>query len=340
LLLYIHIPFCDSKCHYCSFNSFTKNHHLKNSYINALLQQLKFDIENFNVQNFETIFIGGGTPSTLPIYLYEKIFNMLSPYLKNTKEITIEANPTAKKEWIKEIKNFTNRISFGVQSFDEEKLRFLGRNHTPKEAIKAIEEALKSGFKRVNLDLIYNCKIDTKKLLKRDIDMACNLNIEHISAYSLTQEENTPFFNQDVTHRYEFGYFIKELIEEKLSQYEVSNFGDPSLHNLGYWQLKNYIGAGCGAVGFFNNQRYYPYKDIFEYIKNPLFKNREKLSFKDIKTEKIFLGLRSKIGVDMKIVDSKKAKMLQEEQKVYIKNSRLFNKNYFLADEIALFLMD
>jgi len=339
-VLYIHIPFCDSKCHYCAFNSFTTNHHLKGAYVDALLAQLRFEIEHFEVKNFRTVFIGGGTPSTLPVSMYERIFSLLEPYLENCQEITIEANPTAKKEWIFSIKEFATRISFGVQSFNEDKLKFLGRSHSPKDAIEAIENAAKAGFSHINLDLIYDCSIDSYKLLQNDIDLALSLPIDHISAYALTLEENTPFFGQPVKKNEErFAYYVKGLIERRLPQYEVSNFGTPSLHNLGYWELRDYVGAGCGAVGFKKNRRFYPSSDLHTYIANPLAIDEECLSEEDLRMERIFLGLRSCVGVDKELVDEAKANILCEEGKLRFENGRYYNTNYFLADEIALFLL-
>lgn len=343
MLLYIHIPFCDSKCHYCSFNSFTRNHHLKDSYINALLKQFDFELERFNVyKNIESVFIGGGTPSTLKPKHFEKIFNKIAPHLKENIEITVEANPnSATYDWLKEVKNLgVNRVSFGVQSFNDEKLKFLGRAHTSLEAIKAVENAKKCGFENISLDIIYDTKIDSKKLLKNDIDIAIKLPINHISAYALTIEENTIFENSfDVKKDDEnLAYFIKEIIP--FFQYEVSNFGFyRSSHNIGYWELKDYIGVGAGAVGFLKDKRFYPKRDLFEYIKNPLDIDIEHLNVNDLKTEKIFLGLRSVVGVDLDILDRDKVDILHKEGKIYIKNGKIFNKNFLLADEMALFLI-
>ena len=155
-LLYIHIPFCDSKCNYCAFNSYTNLNHLKKDYFNAIKKQFLTDTEKFNIKEFETVFIGGGTPSVMSISFYEKLFKMLEPFLKNTKEITIESNPNASYKWLKNIKDLgINRISFGVQSFDDEKLKFLNRNHSAKLAIKTIQNAKKAGFENINLDIIY-----------------------------------------------------------------------------------------------------------------------------------------------------------------------------------------
>ena len=340
-MLYIHIPFCDSKCHYCAFNSFTTNHHLKNDYLNALLEQLRFELERFEVQQIETIFIGGGTPSTMPISAYEKIFALLEPYTKATKEITIEANPSAKKEWIEEIAKYVSRISFGVQSFNEAKLKFLGRSHTPKMAIEAIERAAKAGIEHINLDLIYDCAGDTKELLKNDIDTALSLPIDHISAYALTLEEGTPFSGKSELKKddADLAYFVADKIGQKLPQYEVSNFGTPSLHNLGYWELKDYMGVGAGAVGFLKNRRFYPPSDLHAYISDPLATDEELLSPAELRSEKIFLGLRSIVGVDVSLLDPKKVEILLQEEKVEQKEGRIYNKNLFLADEIALFLL-
>ena len=343
MLLYIHIPFCDSKCHYCSFNSFTQNHHLKKSYFESLLTQLEFEIKRFDLKKnqIESIFVGGGTPSTIKPTYYEKLFEKIAPYIKKDAEITFEANPnSATKEWLKGIKELgANRVSFGVQSFDEKKLKFLGRSHSFKDAIRAINDAKSVGFEKINIDIIYDTKLDTKKLLKDDIKTALTLPISHISAYSLTIEKNTYFENKDVKKDDEYiGYYIKELIP--FEQYEVSNFGQhKSIHNMGYWRLKDYIGVGCGAVGFSKNRRFYPYTDLNEYIKNPTAIKEEILSDEDIRVEKIFLGLRSCVGVDIDILDEKKVKILEDEGKIYKKGSKIFNTNYFVADEIALFLI-
>jgi oxygen-independent coproporphyrinogen-3 oxidase len=191
-MLYIHIPFCDSKCFYCAFNSYTTKNYLKKDYFNAL----KIQFENEKKPNkFKSIFIGGGTPSVMDSNFYEKLFNLISPYIDKNTEITIESNPNStKKEWLKGLKQLgVNRISFGVQSFDNEKLKFLGRNHSSKSALLSIENA-KKVFDNVNLDLIYATILDNKTLLQNDLDIAVNLGISHISAYSLTIEKNTEFY--------------------------------------------------------------------------------------------------------------------------------------------------
>ena len=340
-LLYIHIPFCDSKCNYCAFNSYTNLNHLKKEYFNALKTQFLKE-----KQEVYTVFIGGGTPSTMNVEFYEKLFSLLKPYLKNTKEITIECNPNTSYEWLKEIKNLgVNRISFGVQSFNNEKLKFLNRNHSSSQALKAIKNAKKAGFKNINLDLIYSTAIDTKSLLQNDLKTAFSLPITHISAYSLTIEENTKW-EGDYTKRKEdeeLEVWFIEQIKEKFPQYEISNFGKPCLHNLGYWELREYIGIGAGAVGFKDNTRYYTHKDVYEYIKNPTGYKLEHLTKTDIKKEKVLLGLRSIVGFDEKILnqeEKKRVEILIEEKKVYKKGNFIYAYEFLLADALANFILD
>ena len=353
-LLYIHIPFCDSKCNYCAFNSYTNLNHLKKDYFNALKTQFLNDIEKFNINSFETVFIGGGTPSTMPISFYEQLFKLLEPYIKNIKEITTESNPNATFEWLKGIKDFgVNRISFGVQSFNDKKLTFLNRNHSSKLAVKTVQYAKKAGFKNINIDLIYATAMDTRKLLKNDLKIIDSLPISHISAYSLMIEENTKW-EGDYSKRKEDEeleiWFIEE-IKKRFPQYEISNFGKPCLHNLGYWKLKEYLGIGAGAVGFKKLKtkngkweifRYYPKRDVKEYIKNPTNYKYEYLNNEDIKKEKIFLGLRSIAGFDEKILNQKekeKVDLLIKENKLYKKENKIYSKDFLLADAITKYII-
>ncbi|MEO1958492.1 MAG: radical SAM family heme chaperone HemW [Nautiliaceae bacterium] len=340
-LLYIHIPFCDSKCFYCAFNSYTNLNHLKKEYFDAIKKQFQ-TIKN---QNFYTVFIGGGTPSTMPIKFYEKLFNFLAPFTKNTKEISIEANPTTSYEWLKEIRNLgVNRISFGVQSFNNEKLKFLNRNHSKIQAIKAIENAKKAGFDNINLDLIYSTAMDNKKLLENDLKTAFSLPITHLSAYSLSIEEGSKWEGDFLKRKEdeELEVWFIEKIKEKLAQYEISNFGKICLHNLGYWEGREYIGIGAGAVGYQNKKRYYTKKDFYEYIKNPTKLSVEKLNDEDIKKEKIFLGLRSIVGFDEKLLDKeekKRALILMDEGKIYKKQNKIYSKDFLVADRLSSFIL-
>lgn len=307
----------------------------------ALLLQLQKDLHEFDVQKIETVFIGGGTPSTIKPELFIPLFQTLEPLLDKNCEITVEANPnSASKSWLEGMRELgVNRISFGVQSFDEAKLKFLGRAHSKKDAIEAIENAAKAGFKHINLDIIYDTAIDSKELLRSDIEQALELPIDHISAYALTIEENTPFASTPHVQKNDenLGYLLKELIP--FEQYEVSNFGAyRSKHNLGYWRLEEYLGIGCGAVGFVSTTRYYPHTDLIHYTKDPIHKELEHLNHEDLCFEQIFLGLRSIVGVDKDLLNPQKVTILIDEGKLVQKGKRVYNTNFFLADELALFL--
>ena len=322
----------------------------KKSYIEALKRDLKFQLERFNIKkrDIETIFIGGGTPSTISSNQYRDIFNIVTPLLKENSEITIEANPnSASKDWLKGVFELgVNRVSFGVQSFNNRKLKTLNRSHSPKEAILAIEDAFKVGFKNISIDLIYGLRGDTEELLREDLNIAFNLPINHISTYELTIEQNTKFFQTPNIKREDetLGYFIKdEIVNRGFEWYEVSNYGKyKSTHNLGYWQLKEYMGVGAGAVGFLKNRRLYTHTNILKYIEEPTWREVEELTEENILIEKIFLGLRSKIGIKREILTlnmQRRANILVEENRLELRDNIYRNSNFFLSDELALFLI-
>jgi len=315
----------------------------------ALSTQLDFELKRFNAKDIkiESIFIGGGTPSTVEPKLYEKLFETLQPYLTCKIEITSEANPnSATSEWLKGMFDLgVNRISFGVQSFNKNKLKILNRAHTKEQAKEAIINADKIGFKNISLDLIYATLGDTKELLKDDITTAFSLPINHLSAYALTIEEGTPFESKPHMSKETIElteWLFSEIQKHGFEQYEISNFGSyKSTHNLGYWTYKDYIGLGSGAVGKLGLQRFYPTASVEDYIKNPLDIRVEELTLEDKKIEQIFLGLRSCIGIHQNILNKdelEKAKLLVNEKKLIFKNDTFYNINYLLADEIALFI--
>ncbi len=316
----------------------------------AILKQLDFELEEFEVRKgaIETLFIGGGTPSTVSPELYAPFFEKIAPFLAQDAEITSEANPnSADRKWLEGMHTLgVNRISFGVQSFDPEKLRFLGRNHTQKQAVEAPHLAQEARFENISIDLIYGTAVDTESLLFRDLETAFSLPINHLSAYSLTIEEGTPFQNSpEVSNDNEnLARRFTERIRQTFPQYEISNFGNyRSRHNLGYWQYKDYIGIGSGAVGFTKNRRFYPLPSIEAYIADPLQRETETLDCDAIKSEKVLLGLRSIVGIDVALLNEEeyqRAEILLHEGKLIRRNNKLYNPDYFLSDEIALFLLD
>ncbi len=349
MLLYIHIPFCDSKCSYCAFNSYVDKFHLKESYMDALFVQLEFELQRFQVQtnSITSVFIGGGTPSTVSPDLYSKIFHTIKPYLHPKAEITSEANPnSATYEWLQGMyKLGVNRISFGVQSFNDAKLKILNRAHSSDDAQRAVHDAKTVGFENISLDLIYATLGDTKELLEYDLRTAFKLPINHLSAYALTIEEGTPFESKPQMSKERLSltsWLFENITKKGFKQYEISNFGSyKSKHNLGYWKYDDYIGLGSGAVGKLKSQRFYPSSDIKTYIATPTDAQKEQLSDEDQTIEKIFLGLRSCVGIKKELLDKKEllqAQILVKEKKLYLINDTFYNYDYLLADEIALFI--
>ena len=319
--------------------------------MDALLEQLRFELKRFDAKekSIETLFIGGGTPSTVSPELYRPLFELLTPYFMDDAEITTEANPnSATYSWIQGMKDLgVNRISFGVQSFDNKKLKFLNRAHNNENAVRAVNDAHHAGIQNISIDLIYATAMDTKELLQKDLQQAFTLPINHISAYALTIEEGTVFEKTPEVAKENLSLtnFVFDTIKKHgFTQYEISNFGTyQSRHNLGYWQYKNYIGVGSGAVGCKDGVRYYPSTDIDFYMRNPLHVRQEILSQEEQKAEKLFLGLRSVVGIDENILnidESKRANILLEENKLTKNGNKFYNKEYLLSDEISLFILN
>ncbi len=316
----------------------------------SLYQQIEFELKRFKAKknSITSLFIGGGTPSTVEPQLYAKVFTLLEPYFKEGIEITTEANPnSASAIWLKGMFALgCTRVSFGVQSFNNTKLKFLGREHNSIQAINAIRSAKKIGFEHISLDLMYATKVDNKEMIEQDIQTAFSLPVDHISAYALTIEENTLFEAHPDAAKEKLelsNFFINSIKDRGFHQYEISNFGTYQCqHNIGYWKLNDYIGAGSGAVGMLKNKRFYPTTDIDNYIKNPLDIRIENLSDEDLKTEKVLLGLRSKVGLNLDILtesELKQVSFLENDKKVIRKENYIFNSDYLLSDEIALFIL-
>lgn len=348
--LYIHIPFCESKCFYCAFSSLKANG-CEKAYFKALLEDLRFHFNSLNIQqkSIKSLFIGGGTPSVIKASLYEPLFTFLTPYLAEFTECSIEANPqTSHKEWLKILKSLgINRISFGGQSFDEKKLAFLGRIHSSKDIFKSVENAKNVGFDKINVDMIYDTLFDNKKMLDFELENLAKLaqmGLSHISAYHLTLEKNTAFFKHKEFKKNApnlMRHFMRGIENLGFLQYEVSNFGQICQHNLAYWQGKEYLGCGLSAVSFYGNKRFYTHKKLQDYLQEPNFRHKELLSEADLLLEHLFLGLRSCVGIDeqkLSLSQRQKALFLVKKKKLLYKNKRFYNTNFMLSDEVALFL--
>lgn len=335
--LYIHIPFCESKCPYCAFESGTHKNINHIDYLNAIIKTLK-------TKQYETVYFGGGTPSVINANLYKDIFSKI----EGTREITIEANPSsASYEWLNTMYNYgANRVSFGMQSVREDKLKLLGRAHNKEQAFNAVINAAKVGFKRISVDFMYDTILDTPTSIQAELDEILKLPIDHISLYGLTLEENTPFYKTPSVQKQndENSFIISEtLLNAGFEHYEVASFGKTkSAHNIAYWSGSNYDGVGYGAFGYDGKKRYKSSaRNLTEYIINPDAIDYEEISDSERRLELIFLGLRSIVGVFESILtdnEKKQAMILFSEKKLEYLNGVFYNKNFWLSDEIALFI--
>jgi len=319
------------------------NNELFGEYIKALEDEIKRRGDMLQKAPISTLYIGGGTPSLIDEKLYEKLFKKLSPYLHDVEEITIEANPESlKKGWIKHLKDFgVNRVSMGVQSFFPKKLTLLQREHGELEIKKGVEFCREAGIKNISIDLMYGTIYDDVDFIAKELDMALELGIEHISAYSLTIEDGSRLGEEEKGEDEECGIFLAHRLKEAgYEWYEVSNFGKiKSLHNLGYWMGKEYIGLGAGAVGRVGDARYTNTKNPDEYIAMKKSESIEILDNEKKRVESIFLGLRCEVGVELSLLDSKKVNILIDEGIVKRKGCRIYANDYFRSDEIALYLL-
>lgn len=311
--LYIHIPFCAKKCVYCDFYSIKHDSALARSYIDVMAGQIKrLDEKPY------TIYIGGGTPTSLDVAALKKLFAALGRFSADCIEFTVEANPESlSSDKIKLLLDCgVNRLSIGIQSFNDEKLKALGRIHDSSRAKDAVSMAFKNGFKNISIDLMFGVWGETIGDWQNELDMAVKMPVKHISCYSLTYETGTRLYDKvksgaikplaegSCAKMYETA--AKYLQKKSFFQYEISNFakrGFMCKHNLHYWDNNPYIGIGASAASFINGVRMKNISDIKEYI--TLVKNgksvvasKEKLSTRESALETAAIKIRTKDGID------------------------------------------
>lgn len=318
LSLYIHIPFCVKKCNYCDFLSFSTDLSAREKYVNALINEItKSGLEDYLV---ETIFFGGGTPSILEVSQINKILVTIRKAfnVSNNAEITIECNPkTVDYDKLHAYKEMgINRVSFGLQSTNDNELKVLGRIHSFSDFCSNYESARKAGISNINIDIMTALPYQTLNSYEETLKKVVSLNPEHISAYSLIIEEGTKFYENseiinnlpDINVDRKMYAITKEMLGFKeYSRYEISNYakvGFMCRHNLCYWQQKEYLGFGLGAASFFNGVRYKNESDIKEYLNNcsdlsTLRYTEEIVDKKASMEEFMFLGLRLMEGISI-----------------------------------------
>ncbi|WP_373074099.1 radical SAM family heme chaperone HemW [Streptococcus infantis] len=311
---YVHIPFCTQICYYCDFSKVF----IKNQPVDSYLEHLLQEFHSYDIQKLRTLYIGGGTPTALSAPQLEVLLDGLTKNLDLSvlEELTIEANPgDLDEDKIAVLKNSAvNRVSLGVQTFDDKMLKKIGRSHLEKDIYENIDRLKLAGFDNISIDLIYALPGQTMDQVKDNVVKAIALDIPHMSLYSLILENHTIFMNRmrrgklplpkEEVEAEMFEYIIAELERAGFENYEISNFSKPgfeSRHNLMYWDNAEYYGIGAGASGYVNGVRYKNHGPIRHYLKaveegNARI-NEEHLSLREQMEEEMFLGLRKKTGV-------------------------------------------
>jgi len=330
LAVYLHIPFCERKCPYCAFTSYVADMQTKTEYIAAVAKELAERQIQFGTIAATTVYIGGGTPSCLCLKNWKDLAQTLENYIDFSKcvEFTVEANPNSlTQELLTFWKNWrVTRVSIGVQSFDDSELKFLGRLHDSRQALKAVEMAKKNGFD-VSADFMFGLPGQTFDKWKCALEKAVRLGISHLSLYQLSIEEGTPFEDEDFSlpeGETEYAFAQQYLPEKGFAQYEIANFaqkGKESRHNLNYWQGGDYIGIGASASGYINGVRYTNESNLEKYsaavnsMKSPVVFS-EKLDTAARAREASVLRLRMADGIERKKYRSE----FGEEHEQYVLN--------------------
>ncbi|HNS32802.1 MAG TPA: radical SAM family heme chaperone HemW [bacterium] len=358
IALYIHIPFCKRKCSYCDFVSYAGHgEEIFARYADALCAELAARRDMLS-DGISSIYMGGGTPSLLSPGHIEKIFSGISsacPSFSTDIEITIETNPaTAGKEKLRDFRQLgINRISLGVQSFDDRLLSILGRIHTAKEAVRTYESCRNVGFENINLDLMFALPCQDMEMWRKDLQKAVFLDPQHLSVYNLQLEEGTPLWEEKKKNSLDFPsededadmylLAVQYLKEKGYSRYEISNFaldGRECMHNITYWQNGSYLGLGVAAHSHLNGCRRANTSSLEKYLSSPCNAVAEETKVTPLmkRQETIFLGLRMSQGVEKafftgyeeKVEELKSNGLLEEKHGKY----RLTDKGILLANRV------
>ena len=370
--IYLHIPFCKTRCIYCDFYSTTRND-LRQRYVRALCRELALRRDYLRGATVETVYFGGGTPSQLTEKDFESIFQTLQDVygLEHAREITLEANPDdLTDDYVQLLRHFPfNRISMGIQTFDEQTLQLLQRRHTATQAIEAVQRCRQAGFNNLSIDLIYGLPGETEEKWKHDLQEAVNLHPEHISAYHLTYEEGTPLYRLREMHRVNevneedslrfFTLLVQTLREAGYVHYEISNFclpGHHARHNTAYWQGIPYLGCGPSAHSFDTHNREWNTASLETYIEGMRQDKRyfetEALDDNTRYNEYVMTGLRTRWGISLEKISTdfgvRKLNYLRQMALPHIQrgklvekggNLRLTEEGIFTSDDILSDLM-
>jgi len=356
---YIHIPFCKKICSYCDFCKVLYNEELVDRYLNSLKEEIN---SIYNGEYQETIYIGGGTPSSLNIKEINKLFDIIDKFYKDENtEITFECNfdsiTKSKLDLLKQ--RGVNRISFGLETTNQEICKKINRTLDLNSVKKIIDYSKEIGLNNINIDLMYGFDNTNLENLKQDLDFLLGLDVVHISTYSLEIHENTSFYIKNEKRideeldREMYDYIHDYLEKNGYSHYEISNFskkGHESKHNNCYWKNEHYYGFGVGASSYIKNKRITNSKSITSYLNNDIKKEIEELTKKDEMVYELILGLRLKEGIDIddfykrynvSIYDIFETEKLINKKLITIENNRIkipFNNWYTINSILVEFL--
>lgn len=363
--IYIHIPFCKTRCIYCDFYSTTRSE-LKLRYIQALCQELRIRKDYLKGEAIETIYFGGGTPSQLAEEDFRQMFETIREVygMDTVKEITLEANPDdLTEEYVTMLHTLPfNRISMGIQTFDDTTLKLLNRRHNAMQAIEAVNRCRQVGFQNISIDLIYGLPDETDERWQRDLNQAVSLNVEHISAYHLTYEKGTRIYEMLQAHRISevdedssvrfFSTLMDTFSAAGYEHYEISNFCKPGMysrHNTSYWRGIPYLGCGPSAHSFNTMTREWNVSSLEEYITSIETGNRsyetEELHLHTRYNEYIMTSLRTVWGVSIEHIKQNFGATLweyfQEMATPHLHNGRLvIQNNHFCLTRKGIFVSD
>ena len=349
--IYIHIPFCKRKCHYCNFFSLATTKY-RSEFRKALIQEIINRRGYLNDESIDSIYFGGGTPSLLSADSINEILETIHHYFKiNTSaEITLEANPDdLSKDYLKQLKQTAiNRLSIGIQSFNDEELKYVNRIHNSKEAIESVYNAKDIGFSNISVDLIYGIPISSLTSWQENLQIVEEMKVSHLSAYSLTQEPNTAYdilvkkgklqapIDEISVAQYEL--LQASLPNLQMEQYEISNYAakeKQALHNTNYWFGVPYLGLGPSAHSFNGESRRWNIAHLKDYISSaeegiPKYE-QEILSLNDKWNERIMTGIRTKWGIDISVLQKefsdRHVHIFEEQAKKYILEGLLESQN-------------
>ena len=338
--IYIHIPFCKQRCIYCDFYTEVAPQFIP-TYIDSLIKELQFRKDYLNNAPIDTIYFGGGTPSILNFDQFKAIFDVIYKLftIADHPEITFEANPDdLTLEFLTSMQALPfNRLSLGIQSFDDMDLKRINRRHTSMQAVKAVKDAQAAGFDNISIDLIYGLPFQTTTSWERQLDMALKLNIQHLSAYGLTYEEGTVLWKQrekgeiesvdEVEMNRMYLQLLDKVKEKGFEAYEISNSALPgfrSRHNSSYWKQEPYLGVGPSAHSYDLISRQWNVSSIKEYIKaidtNSGLFEREILSLYDRYNDFVMVSLRTSDGLDFEYMRKEFGSELAEYCLINIKS--------------------